>query len=73
MVFRMLIECGIFGVGCSLRYGRINVSGGLLDYVFEAAELVRDTGCTPDEAYEIVIAAHEYEERDEPETVGNVV
>ena len=49
------------------------MTGGLLDYVFEATELVRDTGCTPDEAYEIVIAAHEYRDPVQPVVNGNVV
>jgi hypothetical protein len=49
------------------------MTGGLLAYIFEAAELQRDTGCTADEAFEIVHAAHAYEERDEPETIGNVI
>ena len=37
------------------------MTGGLLDYVFEAAQLHRDTGCTIDEAFEIVKASYEPE------------
>lgn len=34
------------------------MSGGLLDYVFEAQNVIRDTGVTFDEALAIVHAAH---------------
>jgi hypothetical protein len=37
------------------------MTGGLLDYAFEAAQLRRDTGCTPAEALEIVVASYEPE------------
>jgi hypothetical protein len=49
------------------------MSGGLLDYAFEAAELSRDTGCTADEAFVIVNAAHAYRDPVEPVAIGNVI
>ena len=40
------------------------MTGGLLAIVFEAAQLQKDTGCTVDEAFEIVKAS--YEPKPEP-------
>jgi hypothetical protein len=37
------------------------MSGGLLAIAFEAAQLQHDTGCTADEAFEIVKASYEPE------------
>jgi hypothetical protein len=45
------------------------MTGGLLAIVFEAAQLHRDTGCTIDEAFEIVKASYE----PEPEPESNVI
>jgi hypothetical protein len=43
------------------------MTGGLLDYVFEAAEIVRESGVTFDDAMAIVHAKHE------PEPESNVI
>jgi hypothetical protein len=49
------------------------MTGGLVDYIFEATKVVSETGLSFDEALEIVYRANAYEERDEPETIGNVI
>jgi hypothetical protein len=43
------------------------MTGGLLDYVFEASNIVRESGVTFDQALEIVHAAHA------PEPESNVI
>jgi hypothetical protein len=54
------------------------VNGGLLDHLTEASHIVAGMGVTLDEALEMVRAAHEFAEQDEPtlaviRTEGNVV
>jgi hypothetical protein len=50
------------------------MTGGLLDYIFEAAELSRDTGISADEAIKMVYAMHDYRDPPaEPVVVGNVI
>jgi hypothetical protein len=43
------------------------MTGGLVDYIFEAAKVVRESGVTFDQALEIVQAAHA------PEPESNVI
>lgn len=45
------------------------MTGGLLDYVFEASRVIRETGVTFDEALAIVHTAHQ----PEPESESNVI
>jgi hypothetical protein len=50
------------------------MSGGLLDYLTEAAHISAGLGCTFREASEIVKAAHEYEaKKDQADAWGHVI